>query len=193
MNNEPMPDGDGLTPLIEVLGTRDWSAVAEAHRGLLAAGQEGVAAALAGLAHPNPRVRRGCAGFFDHHGTDACVPGLVRALLTDPVANVRREAVHSLACDRCKGAPLQADAVPLLLDRIENDPSYKVRREAIFGLTRQAPDDRACPVLRRVSADEAEHPEVRKMARHVLRLLDPQFRAETDTLARARRAAPGRV
>jgi len=193
MNDGPMSDVHGLTPWIETLGTRDWRAVAEAHSALVAAGQEGVAAVLAGLAHADPRVRRGCAGFFDHHGTDACVPGLVRALLMDSVANVRREAVHSLACDRCKESPLQADAVPLLLDRIENDPSYKVRREAIFGLTRQAPDDRAHPVLRRVFADESEHPEVRKMARHVLRLLDPRFRAETDALARAHQAAPARV
>jgi len=193
MNDEPTPDVHELTPLIEMLGTRDWRAVAEAHRALLAAGQEGVAAVLAGLTHPNPRVRRGCAGFLDHHGTDSCVPGLVRALLTDPVANVRREAVHSLACDRCKESPLEADAVQLLLDRIESDPSYKVRREAIFGLARQTPDDRARPVLRRVLADESEHPEVRKMARHVLRLLDPRFRAEMDALARAYPAAPERV
>jgi HEAT repeat protein len=176
---------DELRALVETLGTRDWGAVADAHRRLLAAGQTGVAAVADGLAHPNPRVRRGCACFFDHHGDDACVPGLVRALLTDPVANVRREAVHSLACDRCKASPLEADAVPLLIDRIENDPSYKVRREAIFGLTRQARDERPLPALRRVLADGAEHPEVKKMARHVLRLLDPAYRAEADALARA--------
>jgi HEAT repeat protein len=187
------PDGtERLRALVEVLGTRDWRRVAEAERELLAAGQAAVAAVLAGLSHPRPRVRRGCAGFFDHHGTEACVPGLTRALLADPVANVRREAVHSLACDRCKAAPLGVDAVPLLIERIENYPSAKVRAEAVFGLTRQPREAVAAlapPVLRRLLADPDEDARVRREAHLALRLCDPAYRAETDARARERAGA----
>ena len=54
------------------LGDRDWRMVMEAVTALAHAGQAGLAAVLWGLSHPNARVRRGCAGFLDHHATDVC-------------------------------------------------------------------------------------------------------------------------
>ena len=107
---------DELQKLIETLGLRDWRKVAEAERAYLAAGPDGMQAVIDGMEHPMPRVRRACAAFMDHHGNEVCVTPLTQRLLSDPVANVRREAVHSLGCQRCKESPLEADVTP---------PSYR--------------------------------------------------------------------
>ncbi len=72
------------------LGDRDWRMVMEAATALAHAGQAGLAAVLWGLSHPNARVRRGCAGFLDHHATDACIPQLRWVALHDPASKVRR-------------------------------------------------------------------------------------------------------
>ncbi len=80
----------------EQLGDHDWRIVMEAATALARAGQAGLAAVLWGLSHhPNARVRQGCAGFLDHHATDACIPQLRWVALHDPSAKVRRVAVHS--------------------------------------------------------------------------------------------------
>ena len=44
------------------------------------------------------------------HGDDKCVLAL-SAALHDTAPYVRRQAVHSLSCQRCKSSPLQVDAV----------------------------------------------------------------------------------
>lgn len=163
-----------LTELVLTLATRDWRRVAEAERELLAAGQDGRDAVIAGLGHPNPRVRRACAGFMDHHGDTEGVRALVAAL-SDLVPNVRREAVHSMACDRCKAGPVAFDTIPLLLGVIENDPNPKVRREAIYGLARRQKDARVLPALHRLLETETD-PELRKGAHFILYHQDPEYR-----------------
>ena len=80
-----------------------------------------------GLAHPHPRVRQWCAALLDHHADERSIPGLLR-VLDDPVAAVRRHALHSLGCQPCKTAPLAIDVVPLLLHRAAHDVSVRVRR-----------------------------------------------------------------
>ncbi len=80
------------------LGDHDWRMGMEAATALAHAGQAGLAAVLWGLSHPNARVRRACAGFLDHHATDACIPQLRRVALHDPASKVRRVAVHSVTC-----------------------------------------------------------------------------------------------
>src|SRR2546430_7380264 len=82
MGNELSPPAE-LQALVEQLGARDWK-VAEA--ALAARGEAGIAAAIWGLSHPNVRGRVGCAGFMDHHGTDACFGPLWQVALPHPPA-----------------------------------------------------------------------------------------------------------
>src|SRR2546429_294105 len=109
---DPIPE---LQALAEQLGAHDWRAVLEAATALVRAGQAGIAAVLWGLSHPNARVRRGCAGFLDPHGTDARFALLQWAALHDPASNVRRVAVRSARCQRRKPSPLTGDLVGLLI------------------------------------------------------------------------------
>ena len=117
---------------VEQLSTGDYRVAGAAHDYLVAAGGAGMDAVLRGLSHPNPRVRHGCADFLDHNGDDMCVMALSEAL-HDLVPYVRRQAVHSLACQRCKSSPLHDDAVAHLI-AARSDPSIRVRREAVSGL-----------------------------------------------------------
>src|SRR5438128_1882193 len=104
-----------LQQLVELLGSRDWRLVAAVWEALVAAGEHGVGAVAAGLSHAEARVRRGCADFLDHYGTDACADALRHAALHDPVPSVRRAAVHALLCQRCKPCPLTADLTDFLI------------------------------------------------------------------------------
>jgi HEAT repeat protein len=177
-----------LDRLAERLAHRgDWGIVAEAERALKAAGDAGMRAVVRGLSHPDPPVRRGCAGFMDHNGTDAAVAALLAAL-DDPVMNVRREAVHALGCDRCKSSALCFDAVPTLIRVAASDPSVKVRREAVHGLGRRPPDPRAADALRAALARETDR-HLRSLAHAALRHHDPAYRAEADAAARAAQTA----
>ena len=169
---------------VELLGTSDWRAVGAAVERLAAAGDAGMRAVLAGLAHPNPRVRRGCADFFDHHGTDVCVEALWQLACSDTVAYVRRAALHSLGCQRCKPSPLHGDLVSILIDRALHDPNARVRREAISGLAFHPPDERAASALASILQDTPDQ-HVRRLAHHALRLHDPAYRRATDEQAKA--------
>src|SRR5713226_5655132 len=115
-----------LQALAEQLGTDDWHMVLEAETALVRAGQAGIDVVLWGLSHPNARVRRGCADFLDHHGTDACFATLHWVALHDPAAAVRRVAVHSASCQQCKPSPLTGDLVGLLVQVALEDPNRHV-------------------------------------------------------------------
>jgi HEAT repeat protein len=179
---------ENLTALVEQLALRDWVKVAEAERALIAAGQPGIEAVIAGMTHPNSRIRRACAGFMDHNGGDFCVAPLTERLLADPVPTVRREAVHSLSCDRCKVSPLAMDTVPLLLKVAQSDPNPRVRREALFGLSQKAPDERVTAPLRAMLEAET-NPKLRDALHVALKRHDPVYRQEHAAQMRARNAA----
>src|SRR5260370_7091008 len=97
------------------LGDHDWRMGMEAATALAHAGQAGLAAVLWGLSHPNARVRRACAGFLDHHATDASIPQLRRVALHDPASKVRRVAVHSHTSHQRTPPPLPATHARLLV------------------------------------------------------------------------------
>ena len=102
-----------------------WKA-AEALRAL---GPVALPAVTEGLGHGNWQVRRACAIWFDHNGTPESLPRLI-PLLRDPKRQVRLFAIHSLACDQCKEGENPVDAVRLLMERIREDESIRVRRHA---------------------------------------------------------------
>ena len=173
------------------LGDHDWRQAGEAITALVHAGQAGLAAVLWGLSHPNARVRRGCAGFLDHHATDACIPQLREVALHDPASKVRRVAVHSVTCQQCKPSPLSGDLVGLLVQVAQSDPNWRVREKAIGGLISQPRDARAVAALEQILRTET-HPEVRRAAHHALKSQDPHYKARVDQEARERGMEAGR-
>jgi HEAT repeat protein len=193
--NDAMNDECDTTPELQAwavqLGDHDWRQVGEAATALACAGQVGLAAVLWGLSHPNARVRRGCAGFLDHHATDACIPQLREVALHDPASSVRRVAVHSATCQQCKPSPLSGDLVDLLIQVAQSDPNRRVRENAIGELGFQRRDARAVAALEQILRTET-HPDVRRTAHHALKSQDPDYKARVDTQARERGIAAGR-
>ncbi len=188
-----MNDTEGLAQQVALLAAREWRVAKAATEALIAAGADGVAAVVEGLRHPEPRLRRRCADFLDHHADDVCVEDLRRVATEDPVPSVRRAAVHALGCVACKPVPLAGDFVDFLAAVACNeDESWKVRRAAIGVLGQQADNARVVPTLKLVLEREP-HPELRKRAHQVLRLHDPDYRRLTDVLARQASVARARA
>ncbi len=99
---------------------------------LLALGPEATAAARAGLAHPDERVRERCCQVLDHL-MDADSISLLIGALGDPCERVRVATVHALACDRCKNdacRPAPEAVLPAAIDVLADDPSARVRAYA---------------------------------------------------------------
>ncbi|MEM7412766.1 MAG: HEAT repeat domain-containing protein [Myxococcota bacterium] len=103
---------------------------------LNAAGPAARDAVRAGLRHGHWQVRRWCAIWFDHHADPDSLPALI-PLLRDPKSAVRLFAVHSISCDRCKEGEPTLDVVPLLIERVQQDESIRVRRMAVCMLAHQ--------------------------------------------------------
>jgi HEAT repeat protein len=118
-----------------------------------------VDALLAGLDHPDSRVRYNCAHALDHLADERCLAPL-RRLANDPVPRVRRMALHVLSCEPCKPAPLSLpagdDLVALLVERALADPSINVRRHATAGLGGYCHDRRAIAALQTLLARETD-------------------------------------
>jgi HEAT repeat protein len=173
---------------VEMLGSHDWRDILAADAELTRAGKAGMDAVIAGLSHPNARVRRGCAGFMDHQGTTESVAALAQVALQDPVPAVRRAAVHSYGCQRCKPAPVELDLVGLLVQSALQDPSMRVRKEAVSGLGMQPPDDRAIAALQQIQREETDRA-LLKLAHFALKRQDPDYRKRTDERARVQSIA----
>ncbi len=171
MNNNLPPPSD-LQALVEQLGSRDWRT---AETALASRGEAGTAAAIWGLTHPNVRVRGGCAGFMDHHGTEACFEPLRHVALSDPAPSVRRMAVHSATCQECKPYPLTGDLVGLLIEVALRDPNRRVRLNALWGL-HHPPDARAVAALKSI-LEEAD-PELQIAAYNALVSQDPTYQSD---------------
>lgn len=149
-NNESAAGFEGL---IERLGHRE--SLPDAWLALRSAGQAAVPAAREGLSHPNPKVRQFCAAFLDEHWDESALERLILTL-HDPKLKVRKAAVHSLGCDRCKGGENPIDVLPYIAQRIREDKSVKVRRAATWTLASQTPNKQIARVLRCVLRDETD-------------------------------------
>jgi HEAT repeat protein len=149
--------GEGLRTLVRSLGNPgSRTAATEA---LLAAGPEGRAALRAGLAHPDPAVRRFAARALDHVALeDETVEALVALIHAERIPKVRSAAVHVLACEGCKpkGCSLSADVVGVLIDVLLNDPSADVRRQTLEGLRVAPPQERVMAALHAALADRSQ-------------------------------------
>ena len=155
-----------LSQTVELLGIPDWHIRSQASATLRNAGKEALDVLIAGLSHPNWRVRKECADLMDHLADDRCVEPLLR-LLQDPVAAVRRLALHALGCQRCKACPLDVDIVSHLISSATKDKSIQVRRVAIHLLGCQPLDARACLALEMILTQTTD-PKLRSRAQWAL-------------------------
>jgi len=171
MNDALDPTHD-LQALVEQLGAQDLNTARAAETALASRGKAGIAAAIWGLFHPNVRVRGGCAGFMDHHGTDACFAPLRQVALHDPAPSVRRMAVHSASCQACKPCPLTGDRVGLLVEVALSETNRRVQLNALWGL-HQPQDARAVAALKSILRDA--DPELQIAAYHALLSQDPTY------------------
>src|SRR5712691_3769212 len=130
MNDELDPTPE-LQETVEQQGVRIRNAARVAQTALASTGEAGIAAVIWGLTQPDMRVRRGCAAFLDHHGTDACFAPLRQVALHDPAPSVRRMAVHSATCQECKPCPLTGDLVGLLVEVALSETNRRVRLKAL--------------------------------------------------------------
>ena len=89
--------------------------------------------------HPDASVRCNCLGFLDHLNvpTDEIFVSAVAAALSDRVPRVRRSALHTLCCQRCKTVPLDVkpEHVRLIANLSVIDENSKVRAAAAGSLT----------------------------------------------------------
>jgi HEAT repeat protein len=153
--NETTSEKVDYNKQVAQLGARSWEE-REAHwKTLREGGRATLSAMKQAFNHGDWRVRRECVGYMDHHADETCVRGLIKAL-QDPNQKVRRNAIHSLSCDRCKPSPIASDVIPFIIGVIENDRSIRVRRSALSLLSGRKPDPRITALLRKLLATESD-------------------------------------
>lgn len=144
-----------IPELLEHLDTHHWQVQEAVGHAIEARREESIPFLIQGLSHPKWRVRRSCALLLDHLADSRCVLPLLAAL-ADPVENVRRNALHTLMCQRCKPEPLPGDIVGALIRAATTDRSVRARRIAVQALGEQAFDPRAVETLRRLQAADGD-------------------------------------
>jgi HEAT repeat protein len=137
-----------------------------AYKQLISLGTEACAPAREGLRHNNPQVRTRCCQVLDHLIDPDSIPALVGAL-EDPVEEVRVQALHALACDRCKDGscrPAAASVLPRAITVLRGDTSARVRARAaeLVGAWAHTHPDAAAALQAAASGDPS--PAVRKKA-----------------------------
>jgi HEAT repeat protein len=124
---------------------------------LLSRGEAVLDAVLAGLRDEHPDVRYHCARMLDHLLVPKAVSELL-SVLGDPDPRVRRAALHSLACDRCKAGDCRPDAAVVLADALrllveDLDPGVRMMAAEVAGLyVHQSPQARQA-LTRAVTTD----------------------------------------
>jgi hypothetical protein len=149
--------------LVESLGTTRWQTALDM---LMTAGSVASDAVRIGLRHDDPKVRRRCLYFLDHHLDQASLPALFDNL-EHRDGRVRTAALHALACDECKEGdcrPHEEDVIPIALSFLRSDRSRRVRTGAASLLGLRAP--RLPEVARALehARDHDPHPVVRSVA-----------------------------
>jgi hypothetical protein len=124
---------------------------------------------IAGLSHPNPKVRHECAHALDSYGHPRAVEPLV-ALSYDPVPRVRWMAMHALSCDACKAKrPAAEKAFDRACELALGDESVQVRRHAAVAVG-QLGGPKAAKVLEQIERTDTDEV-VRRNARGMLKQL----------------------
>lgn len=98
---------------------------------------EAKAALISGLDHPNAKVRWWCLQLMDHLADESYLEPVL-SKLNDPVAKVRRHAIHALSCGACKPdrQVLTVQIESALRAALSTDPDQRVQEEARQALER---------------------------------------------------------
>jgi len=153
------------------------------------------AAALSGVSDPNWRVRRSCCRLLDDLALTDETQAALLACLDDEHPQVRRAALHSLTCEKCKPDGCSLDRRPLL-ERMADDPSQRVRKSIVTGLSWAHHDEWALDLLRRFADDRSA--ELRALAQQGIaritreRETDQARRRLPDDLLRKTERHPGK-
>lgn len=118
---------DGLVALLA-----DRHRAFSAYQRLVAAGPEALRALRQGIDSADSRVRSKCCQVLDQLA-DATSFALLVGMLADGDPRVRIDALHALACDRCKrnaSRPKEEDVLPPALRLLRHDPNKYVRAMA---------------------------------------------------------------
>lgn len=93
-------------------------------------------ALIAGLKHPNSKVRWWCIQLMDHIADESYVPSLMQAAYNDPTPKNRRHAIHAVTCEVCKPdrQRLDVDVRADLMTIAHHDPDISVRETALHEL-----------------------------------------------------------
>jgi hypothetical protein len=148
---------------------------------LLNAGKPALPALRRGLENPKPMVRRTVVKILDFLVDDETLPYLVAAL-EDNDAEVVGNALHSLACDRCKQdecRPGEDVWVPRALEFARSHPSAHIRARAIDALSKVAsrlPD--VLDALAEVAETDGDRG-LRGLARHAVEVAERHQRRRT--------------
>jgi HEAT repeat protein len=133
---------------------------------LVLSGAPALPAVRRGLQSEDAAIRNGCARVLDHLVDDDSYPDLI-ALLSDDSAEVRVNALHALACDRCKDnecRPPKRDIFEHGLAMMRDDPDRHVRAMAIEIVGRFVHEDPVAEQALIAAHDGDADPTVRKMA-----------------------------
>jgi len=133
---------------------------------LVLSGAPALPAVREGLRHSNPEVRRYCTKVLDHLVDEESFGDLVR-VLDDPDPRVRADALHALACDRCKqgGCLPSKDAVlGPAIDALLHDPDKHVRAHAVGVVGRWVHSDESAVAALIAAREQDPDPSVRKRA-----------------------------
>ena len=165
-----MPAGNDFDGWVALLASRSQRQRAKRH--LHHVGAPVVPALRRGLDHPDPMVRRTCVNLLDQLVDDSALGDLVRALDDDDV-EVRRRALHALACDACKSngcLPSDDLFIPRAIELLRDDPNPDVRASAVDALGRAGARGHRPALVEALEACAARdpRPELRSMARQRL-------------------------
>lgn len=150
--------------LVEYLGDPHRSFMA--YQQLIGLGPEAGGPARTGLRHENPQVRMHCCRVLDHVMDAESILALTAAL-RDPAEEVRVQALHALACDRCKDGscrPAAGTVLPAALEVLRWDASAQVRARAAELVGAWAHTHREAVAALRAAAGGDPSPAVRKKA-----------------------------
>jgi HEAT repeat protein len=139
----------------------------QAYRHLVRAGPDARHAVVQGLDADDVSTRRHCARALDRLVDESSFPALI-ALLDDTEPLVRVEAIHALACDRCKSDAARPAAIAVLPKAVEvltTDADAHVRAYAVELVGRYVHTHAAAEQAIVAAAKTDPSPAVRKKAR----------------------------
>jgi HEAT repeat protein len=133
---------------------------------LVLGGAPALPAVRRGLTQDSADVRLLCIKALDHLVDEDSFPELIR-MLGDDDSRVRRDALHALACDRCKEnacRPKIGAVLPLGIRLLQSDPDKHVRATAAEVAGRWVHTDASAEAAIVTARDSDSDPSVRKKA-----------------------------